>query len=70
MRQLFTQHLLGQEIFFKEVGNAFTDPVLVAGNDCGMRNRQAKRTAKQRRHGKPVRQRPDHRGFGESADIG
>ena len=45
------------------------DPVLVARNDRGMRDRQAERMPEQRRHRKPVGQPADHRGFGKGPHI-
>ena len=44
------------------------DPVLVARDDRGVRDRQAERMAEQRGHREPVGQPADHRRFGERAD--
>jgi hypothetical protein len=43
--------------------------VLVAGDDGGVRDRQAKRVAEQGGDREPVGQAPDHRGFGKRLDV-
>ena len=57
-----------QEIVAQEIGERVADPVLVARDDRGVRDRQAERVAEQRGHREPVGQPADHRRFGKGAD--
>ena len=61
-------HRRGEEIVLEEVGERVADPVLVARDDRGVRDRQAERMAEQRGHREPVGEAADHRRFGEGAD--
>ena len=63
-------HRRDQEILLEEVGERLADPVLVARDDRGVRDRQAERVAEQRRHREPVGEAADHRRFGERLDVG
>ena len=58
-----------QEILLEEIGQRLADPVLVAGDDGRVRDRQAERVAEQRRHREPVGQAADHRCLGEGLHI-
>ncbi len=58
-----------QEILLEEVGQRLADPVLVARDDRGVRDRQAERVAEQRRDREPVGKAADHRRFGERLDV-
>ena len=62
-------HRRDEEILPEEIGQRLADPVLVAGNDRGVRDRQAKRMAEQRGDREPVGQSADHRRLGEGLHI-
>ena len=62
-------HRGDQEILAQEGGERVADPILVARDDRGVRDRQAERVAEQRGHREPVGKTADHRGFREGADI-
>ena len=53
----------------EEVGERLADPVLVARDDRGVRDRQAERMAEQRGDREPVGKAADHRRFGEGLHI-
>ena len=54
-----------QEIVLEKIGQRVADPVLVARNDRGVRDRQAHRVAEQGGDGEPVSKPADHRRLGE-----
>ena len=63
-------HRRDEEILLEEIGERFADPVLVARDDRGVRDRQAERVAEQGGDREPVGKAADHRRFGEGLDVG
>ena len=61
-------HRGDQEIVLEEVGERVADPVLVARDDRGVRDRQAERVAEQGGDREPVGEAADHRRLGEGLD--
>ena len=62
-------HRRDQEILLEEIGERLADPVLVARDDRGVRDRQAERMAEQRGDREPVGEAADHRRLGEGVDV-
>ncbi len=63
------RHRLGvKEVRRDERGEAGTEGVLLAGDDRGVRDRQAEGVAEEGGDGEPVGDRPDHRGLGAAGD--
>ena len=60
-------HRGGEEIVLEEQSERVADPVLVARNDRGVRNRQPERMAEQGRHREPVCNATDQAGLCEGA---
>ena len=58
-----------QEIFLEEARERLTDTVLVARDDRGVRDWEAKRMAEQRGDREPVGKSAHHCGFGERFDV-
>ena len=58
--QLVADDGLGQEVLADEVAEVRPQRVLLGGDDRGVRDRQAQRTAEERRHGEPVGERTHH----------
>ena len=58
-----------EEILLEEIGQRFADPVLVARDDRGVRDRQAERVAEQSGDREPVGEPADHRRLGERLDV-
>ena len=62
-------HRRDQEILLEEAGERLADPVLVARDDRGVRDRQAERMAEQGGDREPVGEAADHRRLGEGLDV-
>lgn len=64
------QHLRrAEKVVAEEVGQLLADAVLVAGDDGGVRDRQAEGVAEQRHHRKPVGHRTHHGGLRKRGHI-
>ena len=63
-----SDHRRGEEIILEELRQRFADPVLVLGDDRGVRDRYPERMAEQRRHREPVGKPTDHRRLGKRLD--
>ena len=59
----------GEEVPAQEPGHGVGDPVLVARNDGGMRDRQPERVPEQGGDREPVGQPADHRRFGKGEHV-
>ena len=59
----------GEEVVLDEFRKPARDPLLVARDDRGVRDRQVERPAEQRHHREPVGERADHRGLGEGGGV-
>ncbi len=57
-----------RKLSLRKLGEGGADPVLVAGNDRGVRDGEAERVAEQGGHREPVGDAADQPGLGEGAD--
>ena len=69
-RQALVHHRRGEEIIGDEIAQRLADPILVVGDDAGVRYRQAERAPEQCDDGEPVGAGADHAGFGERPQVG
>ena len=62
-------HRRNEEVLLEEGRERLADPILIARDDRGVRDGQAKRVAEQRRDGEPVGEAADHGRLGEGFGV-